>query len=41
MGASDIARKHGVSERMAQYRLDVPGVVSQNQAAMKKRRVQR
>lgn len=40
-GANDIARKHGVSERMAQYRLDVTGVVRQNQAAMKKRRVQR
>ena len=40
-GASDIARKHGVSERMAQYRLDVTGVVRQNQAAMKKRRIQR
>ncbi|MCE2499319.1 MAG: ImmA/IrrE family metallo-endopeptidase [Dehalococcoidia bacterium] len=31
-----IAQKHGVSERMAQYRLDVTGVVRQNQAAMKK-----
>ena len=33
-----IAQKHGVSERMAQYRLDVTGVVRQNQAAMKKMR---
>ena len=33
-----IAQKHGVSERMAQYRLDVTGVVRQNQAAMQKRR---
>ena len=40
-GASDIARKHGVSEKMAKYRLDVTGVVRQNQAAMKKRRAQR
>ena len=36
--AKVIAQKHGVSERMAQYRLDVTGVVRQNQAAMKKRR---
>ena len=35
--AKVIAQKHGVSERMAQYRLDVTGVVRQNQAAMKKR----
>ena len=39
-GAEDIARKHGVSERMAQYRLDVTGVVRQNQAAVRKRRAQ-
>ena len=32
-GAEDIAQKHGVSERMAQYRLDVTGVVRQNKAA--------
>ena len=38
--ARDIAKKHGVSERMAQYRLDVTGVVRQNQAAMKKIRTQ-
>ena len=38
--AEDIARKHGVSERMAQYRLDVTGVLRQNQAAIKKRRTQ-
>ena len=37
-GARDIAKKHGVSERMAQYRLDVTGVVRQNQAAVKKKR---
>ena len=39
-GAEDIARKHGVSERMAQYRLDVTGVVRQNQAAVRKKRPQ-
>ena len=39
-GAEDIARKHGVSERMAQYRLDVTGVVRQNQAAVRKKRTQ-
>lgn len=39
--AKDIAKKHGVSERMAQYRLDVTGVVRQNQAAMKKRGARR
>ena len=39
-GAEDIARKHGVSERMAQYRLDVTGVVRQNQAAVRKKRAQ-
>ena len=37
-GAKDIAKKCGVSERMAQYRLDVTGVLRQNQALMKKRR---
>ena len=37
-GARDIAREHGVSERMAQYRLGVTGVLRQNQAAAKKRR---
>ena len=35
-GAKDIAKKYGVSERMAQYRLDVTGVVRQNQALMKR-----
>ena len=35
-GARDIARKYGVSERMAQYRLDVTGVERQNQASIKK-----
>jgi hypothetical protein len=39
-GVEDIARKHGVSERMAQYRLDVTGVVRQNQAAVRKKRAQ-
>ena len=39
-GARDIARKHGVSERMAQYRLDVTGVERQNQASIKKNRTQ-
>ena len=34
--ARDIARKNGVSERMAQYRLDVTGVERQYQAAIKK-----
>ena len=37
-GAKDIATKYGVSERMAQYRLDVTGVMRQNQAFVKKRR---
>ncbi len=37
--AKEIAKKFGVSERMAQYRLDVTGVARQYQAAMKKRRV--
>ena len=36
--AKEIAQKHGVSEPMAQYRLDVTGVVRQSQAAIKKRR---
>ena len=40
VGAEEIARKHGVSERMAQYRLDVTGVVRQNQAAVRKKRTQ-
>ena len=40
-GAGDIANKYGVSERMAQYRLGVTGVVRQNQALMKKRRARR
>ena len=39
--AKDIAKKCGVSERMAQYRLDVTGVLRQNQALVKKRRAQR
>ena len=38
--ARDIADKHGVSERMAQYRLGVTGVMRQNQAAMKRRGAQ-
>ena len=40
-GAKDIAKKCGVSEIMAQYRLDVTGVLRQNQALMKKRRTLR
>ena len=32
--AKEVAKKYGVSERMAQYRLDVTGVVRQNQALM-------
>ena len=40
-GARDIAQKFGVSERMAQYRLDVTGVVRQNQAAVSRRRTRR
>lgn len=39
--ARDIAKKYGVSERMAQYRLGVTGVLRQNQAAMEKRRTGR
>ena len=35
-GAIDIAKKHGVSEKMAQYRLRVTGVVRQNQATVKR-----
>ena len=35
-GAKEVAKKYGVSERMAQYRLDVTGVVRQNQALMKR-----
>ena len=34
--AREIARKCGVSERMAQYRLNVTGAVRQNQAVLKK-----
>ena len=34
--AKDIAKRCGVSERMAQYRLDVTGVARQNQALMKR-----
>ena len=34
--AKEVAKKYGVSERMAQYRLDVTGVVRQNQALMKR-----
>ena len=35
------AKKCGVSEKMAQYRLDVTGVVRQNQAFLRKRRARR
>jgi hypothetical protein len=38
VGARDIAKKHGVSERMARYRLDVTGVVRQNQVVVEKKR---
>ena len=37
----DIARKCGVSEGMARYRLNVTGVVKQNQALLKKSRSRR
>ena len=37
-GAKDIAKKHGVTERMAQYRLNVTGVLRQKQAIQKKQR---
>ena len=37
----DIARKCGVSEVMAKYRLDVTGVARQNQALLKNRRAPR
>ncbi len=36
--AKDIAKKCGVSEPMAQYRLDVTGVVRQNQSFLRKQR---
>ncbi len=39
--ARDIARKCGVSERMAHYRLNVTGAVRQNQALLKKSRSRR
>ena len=35
--ALDIAKKCGVSEKMAKYRMDVTGVVRQNQALLKKK----
>ena len=34
--AKEIAQKHGVSEQMAQYRLDVTGVVRQTRASRRK-----
>ncbi len=40
-GAKDIAKNYGVSERMAQYRLNVTGVARQNQALVRKRHAQR
>ena len=40
-GATEIARKCGVSEDMAQYRLNVTGVARQNQARLGKSRSQR
>lgn len=39
--AKDIAKTHGVSEGMARYRLNVTGVLRQNQAVNRKRRAQR
>ncbi len=39
--ATEIAQKHGVSQRMVQYRLDVTGVVRQTRAAMEKRSTSR
>ncbi len=39
--AKDIARKYGVSEVMARYRLNVTGVVRQYQAVNRQRRAQR
>ena len=39
--AIDIAKKCGVSEKMAKYRMDVTGVVRQNQAFLKNRRALR
>ena len=36
--AKEIARRHGVSEPMAQYRLGATGVIRQTQAAINKRR---
>ena len=39
--AGEIASKYGVSERMAQYRMDVTGVVRQKQARLKKIRTRR
>ena len=35
-GAAEIAKKYGVSEKMAQYRLNVTGVIRQKQALRKK-----
>ncbi len=40
-GAKDVAKKYGVSEKMARYRLSVTGVVRQNQALIRKKRAQR
>lgn len=40
-GAKEIAKKYGLSEKMARYRLNVTGVVRQNQALNKKKRAQR
>ena len=39
--AKEIARKVGVSERMAQYRLDVTGVVRQSRSGLRKSRTLR
>ena len=39
--AKDIAKKCGVSDKMARYRLDVTGVARQNRARLKKSRMSR
>ena len=40
-GARDIAKKYGLSERMAQYRLNVTGVTRQNRAGQRRRTARR
>lgn len=41
LGAKEIARKYGVSEEMAKYRINVTGVVRQHQAFQRRRRKSR